>query len=343
MNTKLYFYSLAASVMLVVMAGFMASCTIEDNPAVQTATYRTPLTLEAIEGGTITFLNNAANPVTYQINHGEEQTIPVTASNSKGTKISVSAGDIVTFKANNTTYGGTSNISCSADCYIYGNVMSLIDAENYPTLKAFDTTNGTGALGFLFDGNTHIKNDGKNELFLPATTLAEYCYFGMFSGCTGLTEAPELPATTLAYGCYSMMFYGWTSLTEAPKLPATTLADYCYFGMFAGCASLTAAPELPATTLTEACYIYMFADCSSLTAAPALPAKTLTVSCYDSMFQNCTKLASVSCSATDISADDCTTNWLQDVAATGTFTTPSTTSWESGASGIPEGWTRIDK
>ena len=197
--------------------------------------------------------------------------------------------------------------------------MSLIDKDDFATNI---TLTETYTFFHLFQrsdylSNTAILNHPTKDIVLPATTLTANCYDGLFDGCPGITRAPELPATTLA--------------------------DYCYFGMFAGCASLTAAPELPATTLTEACYIYMFADCSSLTDAPALPAKTLTVSCYDSMFQNCTKLASVSCSATDISADDCTTNWLQDVATTGTFTTPSTTSWESGASGIPEGWTRIDK
>jgi hypothetical protein len=72
---------------------------------------------------------------------------------------------------------------------------------------------------------------------LPATTLAYYCYFGMFSRCT-LTQAPELPATTLAENCYSNMFGNCTSLTQAPALPATTLADSCYVCMFEGCSNL---------------------------------------------------------------------------------------------------------
>ena len=47
----------------------------------------------------------------------------------------------------------------------------------------------------------------------------------MFSGCTSLTEAPELFATTLAQSCYGSMFYNCTSLTKAPKLPVTTLSN----------------------------------------------------------------------------------------------------------------------
>ena len=127
----------------------------------------------------------------------------------------------------------------------------------------------------------------------PPTTLADYCYYFMFYGCTNLTQAPELPATTLAGNCYSHMFYGCTSLTTAPALPATTLADNCYYNMFYGCASLTQAPELPATTLASSCYSGMFYGCTSLTTAPALPATTLADYCYRDMFDGCTSLTTV--------------------------------------------------
>ena len=60
----------------------------------------------------------------------------------------------------------------------------------------------------------------------------------MFSFCTSLTSAPELPATTLANGCYEGMFEGCTSLTTAPELPATWLPDGCYYNMFNSCTSL---------------------------------------------------------------------------------------------------------
>ena len=122
-------------------------------------------------------------------------------------------------------------------------------------------------------------------------TMANYCYYNMFYGCTALTRAPALPATTLAQDCYSDMFYGCTALTHAPALPATTLADYCYRSMFERCTSLTKAPsELPATTLANDCYSDMFRDCTSLTQAPALPATTMADFCYSNMFQGCTAL-----------------------------------------------------
>ncbi len=71
----------------------------------------------------------------------------------------------------------------------------------------------------------------------------------MFSGCTSLTNAPNLPATTLEWNCYEEMFSGCTNLTKAPNLPASKLAGSyltgssltgsCYGGMFSGCTNLS--------------------------------------------------------------------------------------------------------
>ena len=92
----------------------------------------------------------------------------------------------------------------------------------------------------------------------------------MLYDCTSLVTAPELPATTLADSCYFYMFDGCTSLVTAPELPATTLANSCYESMFYGCTSLTTAPELPATTLAGSCYGYMFYGCTSLNYVKAM-------------------------------------------------------------------------
>ena len=90
----------------------------------------------------------------------------------------------------------------------------------------------------------------------------------MFYDCTSLTQIPALPATTLANQCYYGMFLGCTGLTQAPALPATTLANQCYYDMFQGCTALTQAPALPATTLAEECYAMMFYGCTSLKLCP---------------------------------------------------------------------------
>jgi hypothetical protein len=60
----------------------------------------------------------------------------------------------------------------------------------------------------------------------------------MFSGCTALTSSPALPATTLEEWCYYGMFATCTHLTTSPELPATTLVKECYASMFNGCTRL---------------------------------------------------------------------------------------------------------
>lgn len=190
----------------------------------------------------------------------------------------------------------------------------------------------------MFEGCTNLVTCMNN---LPATRLSEDCYEYMFQGCTSLTTTPTLPSITMAEGCYDSMFRNCTSLTTAPTLPATNLEAYCYRGMFDGCSNLATAPNLPATLLKEACYKEMFARCTSLTTAPTLSASNLEKYCYQFMFANCTNLNSVTCLATyGVSSNWSTEGWLRNVAANGTFTkASSTTNWERGENGIPNGWT----
>ena len=157
----------------------------------------------------------------------------------------------------------------------------------------------------------------------------------MFIDCENLTTAPAtLPATTLAEGCYYSMFDGCYALKTAPELKAETLAASCYQSMFQFCTSLETAPALPATTLAASCYDQMFYGCSALETAPALPADTLAEKCYYSMFNGCTKLKSVKVGFTkwgdlsDSGATDyrATYNWLKDAgteATTPTFECPA--------------------
>ena len=154
------------------------------------------------------------------------------------------------------------------------------------------------------------------DSFTSVNELTETNTFGnLFKDCTGLTSAENLilPATTLAEGCYYGMFSGCTNLTTAPVLPATTLADGCYVGMFVGCTSLITAPDLPAEILCEACYVYMFSGCTNLNYIKAMFLTTPSTS-Y-------------------------TSNWVDGVAASGTFVKNCVASWNvSGINGVPEGW-----
>ena len=267
-----------------------------------------PLTLEAKEAGaTVIFkLASGVTGVEYS-NDGTNwfsytSATPITLTN---------VGDKVMFRGNNESYYRDERcINCNADCYVYGNIMSLISSEGF----AIATEVQSNAFQYFFEVNTHIFSHAITPLVLPATTLGRACYSNMFKGCTSLTTAPELPATILADFCYGNMFQNCTSLITAPELPATMLGTTCYCSMFQGCTSLTTAPELPATTLRPNCYYSMFQGCTSLTTVPELPATTLTSGCYRQMFQGCTSLTTApELPATTLAnASDCYRQMFQD-------------------------------
>ena len=122
-------------------------------------------------------------------------------------------------------------------------------------------------------------------------------------------------------------------------LPPNT-ASKCYSSMFSGCTSLTAAPALPATELKSECYSHMFRGCTNLITAPVLPATTLASKCYHYMFNGCTALNYVKAMFTTTPSSSYTSNWLYNVAASGTFVKNSAATWTTtGASGVPSGWT----
>ena len=283
-------------------SGIPAGWTIETG-----ATVNTPLTIKAVTAGTIK-VTNPKEGMKYTLNGGEMVIMSGT------TTIDVTMGDKVQLYGNSTkitSYSGTRINGGTATIAVEGNIMSLVNEDNFAKAtilsgsEAFmalfkDNTKLTDISGLLLPA-TRLAANSYSQMFsgctaltaapeLPATTLGEFCYSQMFEGCTGLTAAPELPATEMARGCYNQMFYGCTALTTASALPATTMDVLSYNQMFYGCSALTTAPALPATKLAVECYFAMFQGCESLTAAPTLPATTLAESCYSNMFRDCTGL-----------------------------------------------------
>ena len=268
------------------------------------------LTFVALQDGTFKFSRNAMQ---YSLDNGTTWTT-LAANTSSPT---VTTGNKIMWKQTGLTPNSSNGIgtfSATGNFNVQGNIMSLLYGDNFR-----NKTNLSGkdyVFRNLFNGNAKIVS--AENLVLPATTLASYCYYSMFFGCTNMTTAPELPATTLANYCYAGMFINCTSMTTAPELLATTLANYCCYRMFQNCAKLTTSPELIATTLTDYC--------------------------YTGMFVNCTSLNLITCLATDISANSCVVNWVSGVDSSGTFIkAESMTSWTNDVNGIPVGWTIEDK
>ena len=60
------------------------------------------------------------------------------------------------------------------------------------------------------------------------------------------------------------------------------------------------------------------------------------------MFYNCTSLNYIKCLENGRDGGRATNDWVRGVAATGTFIKKPNTTWSTGNSGIPEGWTVLD-
>ena len=310
-------FSKAAIIILMIAMTFtVASCSNASNEASSSGSKgttqlaidkETPLTLEFIDDGEIT-ITDPWSTLKYSRNGGSLTAV-------EGSSISVKKDEKIAFYAvesKNSPYS-TMKINCSSDCYIYGNIMSLVtlDATSNEWNPSATKLTTTKCLSCLFLNNSHIKNHSEKSLLLPATTISSNCYDSMFENCTSLTSAPALPATDLGYGSYSSMFEGCTSIKSAPELPATDLYYNCYSDMFSGCSSLTKAPSLPATILYSSCYFSMFAGCVSLTSAPALPAKTLAQGCYEYMFAGCTSIKNPPKISATTLADNCYANMFE--------------------------------
>ena len=327
---------------------------------------KVPFTIEAVQDGVTTIYFRQSHyaaaegldPLTVEVSTDNGETWrEVTAAQAHddvpgAILAEIYDGDWILIRGKNDAYGyysessndeWTNNCNFWADrpCYVYGNIMSLIGGNDFARLREVNQ----GAFAWFFsdydtpDGDWVLSKEGE-EFLLPATTLANSCYYNMFCYCTSITTAPKLPATVLEGSCYYNMFENCTSITTAPELPATTLAEYCYYSMFYNCTSLTVAPELPATTLAESCYFYMFSGCTGLTSAPEISAMTLVNDCYHSMFYGCTNLSYIKAMFTTTPGGSYTSGWVRNVNSTGTFVKNSAATWNvTGDDGVPTGWT----
>ena len=169
-------------------------------------------------------MSSSVSTLEYSVNGGEWATL--------GTRIVTFGGSNGDLRLRGKSYVGTSGSTISFDnatkVACSGDIRTLLDYENYKAITS------SGDFAGLFQSCTQLTSAPN----LPATELAEGCYYEMFRGCTSLTQAPELPATALAENCYESMFFRCTSLAQAPELPATNLAPTCYSNMFSGCSNL---------------------------------------------------------------------------------------------------------
>ncbi len=244
--------------------------------------------------------------------------------------------------ANN--YSNISFTETEVEVQCSGDIRTLIDYEKYASVETKDAR-----FAGLFQYCTALTSAPE----LPATTLADNCYYWMFAVCSSLKTAPTLPAERLADSCYEGMFFDCSALASAPDLPAETLAVQCYSTMFLRCTKLETAPALPATKLEKGCYNAMFSGCTELNSEIELPAETLVESCYTQMFSGCTKLTSITIKATSIASSTTQSKallkWLYKTVPSvpdgKTRTIHKRESFELSTdsySGIPTGWVAVN-
>ena len=274
------------------------------------------LTFDIIEGGVISFINHNCSlsvAIEYSCDGGSTW-----VAKTGGFSLSVSNGDRILFRGRNSKYAEDED-HCYCLCgdktmqySIHGNLMSMIVGDDYQKWDSSKSGLDEYAFSYFF-----ANREGMNDSLISASGLilpdivSAHCFDCMFYGCRRLVDAPDLPATELADYCYYAMFF-YTGLVNAPDLPATRMVDGCYAHMFAHCQKLVKAPDLPATSLAKNCYEGMFLGCASLVHAPDLPAKEMAESCYNSMFVSCISLSQAPDLPATILADRCYTGMFDD-------------------------------
>ena len=156
-----------------------------------------PLTIEAapLTNGVIRVINPPVG-MKYSKNNGEKKNI----TGDIEIQGDLEHLDKVQFYGNSKNYSNT-RIVCTNNVDLSGNIMSLVNEDNFAMATSMEGASFAGLFaGKDYPGGTFIIN--ASGLLLPATTLSENCYSGMFAGCSKLTDTPtELPALTLAPGC----------------------------------------------------------------------------------------------------------------------------------------------
>lgn len=246
------------------------------------------------------------------------------AKHWSSTNPGVPAGGRVYMRADATRWGSHDNrtavIYSSQPFNVAGNIMSLLFGSSFTGDEvAFPAANVQSIFEGVFYG-TGVVNS--RNLILPSQTLYSDSYKRMFSHCGNLIAAPNLPTITYLHG-------GGIN------------------AMFEYCSSLVTPPDeiSGSATYDYAQQAEMFDQCTSLTHTPVIKINPTRGWQFTNMFRGCTSLNTITVECTQwLGANQATNNWVQGVAATGTFYKPADTSIPVGSNGIPNAnWTVINQ
>ena len=190
----------------------------------------------------------------------------------------------------------------------------------------------------------YMRGSNPNGIGQTETNVSKFIMTGSISVRGNIMTLIDKVGETLIIPsnyCFRNLFRQCTSLVEANiSLPATTLTNGCYDNIFRDCSNLEIGPiELPALNIPQLAYRSFFGGCSKLAKAPVLYGVTLGVGSYENILGGCVLINKVISYAQNISANNCLTNWLNNVSSTGDFYNLGGANYPSGSSGIPSGWT----
>ena len=133
------------------------------------------------------------------------------------------------------------------------------------------------------------------------------------------------------------------SLLSSDNPSQVAVGINAFASMFRGCQTIVDASELILSAKTTNNYSYeaMFKGCTALRTSPIICAEHVGAFAFNTMFTDCISLERITCLATDAWSANCR-NWVQHVSPTGTFYKHRDATWQTGDSGIPNGWDVID-
>jgi hypothetical protein len=218
------------------------------------------------------------------------------------------------------------------------------------TIPSGLSTSNLTSVSYSTDGGqtwTTTNNADSTEVIITTPTIAAGDKVLWKGSGVRLGSSPSIASKFSAtgsfkiYGCIASLIKG-----EQFKDFIFPSSGYGYFAidLFRGNTYLVDAENLilPSNCAVN-CYSNIFRGCTNMVKAPVLPATSLKNNSYNAMFYGCSSLNYIKCLATSISATGCTSNWVNGVAATGTFVkAASIGNWTTGDNGIPSGWTVID-
>ena len=258
--------------------------------------------------------------LSYSLDGGQTWTDLTLSENTSFSTINT--GDKIMFKGVNDNLATAWNrywaFISTKNIKVYGNIMSLLCGDNFITHPEFKTGSTHNLCGLFYKSTNLID---ASDLVLPALTLMESCYNGMFRECSNLVNGPKLlPALDVPKDGYSSMFESCIKLVEGPEIDAITVSGtgammrmFCMARSSKVTAAMTKSPILRVKNPNEYANGYQQIFCGN---------------------GNITEVT-ILAEGTDFEF----ANWLSYNSDSGVIKKLSTTTLVSGSNGVPSGWT----